>query len=83
MPKHHYFVHVALQNLEINPRCNQTYIDESFVGRIADVYKGSLDGQWHDVVQKNVANKWLMGLLANWATRESEPQFYLPAYIYK
>ena len=63
--KHHYFFHMGLQCYEANPRTNQTYLDESFVGRIAEVYKGSLNGPHARTVQRTVAQKWLMGLMCD------------------
>ena len=65
LPKHHYFFHVALQCDEINPRSNQTYLDESFVGRICNIYKKSLDGPFAATVQSTILQKWLMGLMAD------------------
>ena len=64
VPKFHYFMHIALQSSNINPRQTSTYIDESYVGRICDVYKACLSGPHANTVQRTVLSKWLMGVAA-------------------
>ena len=67
VPKHHYFFHLALQVGAggRNPRFFQTYIDESFVGRICGVYESCQDGPYHDMIQKDVMQKYLLALCIN------------------
>ena len=68
-PKFHYFMHVGFipSGVNVNPRCDQTYVDESFIGRICKVYKGCLNGPMEVTVQNSVSRKWLMGLMADLA----------------
>lgn len=66
-PKFHYMFHIGLTCYDINPRAGQTYIDESFVGRLSNVYKMCLNGPFHNTVQKVVISKWLAGILAEMA----------------
>ena len=62
LPKHHYFAHIGLEAAFWNPRFVHTYIDESFIGRICEIFHASLDGMFEAVVQDNVTSKWLLGL---------------------
>ena len=64
MPKHHYFFHIALraQGRTRNPRAYQTYIDESFVGRVCSIFERSQSGPYHDTIQKTVLLKYLTAL---------------------
>ena len=45
-----------------NPRCYQTYIDESFVGRMCRVMANSQDGPFHDALQMTTLEKYLTAL---------------------
>ena len=68
IPKHHYLWHLAILKGR-NPRFYQTYIDESFVGRLCNVYKACLDGQYMSGVQLTVFQKYLLALsieFSNW-----------------
>ena len=62
LPKHHYFAHMGLESSYWNPRYIHTYIDESFIGRICQVYHACLDGHYEEIVQDTVSHKWLLGL---------------------
>ena len=64
VPKAHYFFHVGLRSDFMNPRFGQTYINESLVGRICNIYKSSLTGPAHSNrrVQRSVLTKYLTGL---------------------
>ena len=64
VPKHHYFFHIALFCVGYcrNPRCYQTYIDESFVGRMCRVMANSQDGPFHDALQMTTLEKYLTAL---------------------
>jgi len=61
-PKHHYFHHLALLTYGRNPRFYQTYIDESFVGKLCRVYKSSQAGAYHETIQREVLTKYLFAL---------------------
>lgn len=60
--KFHYFFHVALRCHWINPRWQQTYVDESMVGRICKLYRGCSNGPYHASVQKVALVKYLTAL---------------------
>jgi len=69
MPKHHYFFHLGMRahGPTRNPRAYQTYVDESFVGRVCKIYEASLSGPWHDVVQHTVLQKYLTALMVTFS----------------
>jgi len=63
-PKLHYVIaHLPTQASLINPRFLQAYASESMVGRVAKIYKKSLDGPNEGVVQSKVAIKYCTGML--------------------
>ena len=62
VPKHHYFAHIGLESDYMNPRLQQTYLDESYIGRICEVFKTLLDGKYDKCLQKNVTTKVLLGI---------------------
>ena len=65
-PKLHYSVaHMPTQAALINPRFVQAYASESMVGRVAKIYKHSMDGP-HTHVQAKVMLKYLTFLLLVW-----------------
>jgi hypothetical protein len=66
-PKLHYSVaHLPRQAQLINPRFVQAYMSESMVGRVAKIYRKSMDGT-HEHVQAKVMKKYLTGLLLVWS----------------
>ena len=66
-PKLHYTVaHLPRQAALINPRHVQGYGSESMVGRMAKVYKHSMDGPGRHVVQKKYMMKYRVGALLVW-----------------
>ena len=65
-PKLHYSVaHLPRQAALINPRMVQAYTSESMVGRVAKIYRHSMDGP-HARVQAKVMKKYLTGMLLEW-----------------
>ena len=66
-PKLHYTVaHLPRQAALINPRLVQAYASESMVGRMAKVYKLSVDGPSRRVVQQKFMKKYRTGMLLVW-----------------
>jgi len=61
-PKFHYFFYFALRASYLNPRVQQTYIDESLIGRICKIYKSCLNGPFAKIVQTSVLRKYLLAL---------------------
>ena len=68
-PKLHYSVaHLPRQAALINPRHVQAYASESMVGRVAKIYKQSMDGPGRRVIQKKFMKKYLTGMLLTWTS---------------
>ena len=64
VPKMHYWFHLSMRCRFINPRFQQTYINESMVGRICDIYKASMCGTANlKTIQHSVLMKYLTGLV--------------------
>jgi hypothetical protein len=51
----------------LNPRVFQTYIEESFVGAGAKVYKKSVSGPYDNVIQGKILKKWCLALSLRWS----------------
>jgi hypothetical protein len=62
VPKFHYFFHIGLRSDWMNPRWYQTYVDESMVGRIANLYRSCSNGPYHANIQKVALVKYLTAL---------------------
>ena len=62
VPKFHYFCHVAEQCCLINSHFVQNYKEESFVGRICQVYKSLKNGPFWGPCQHKCLQKYLVAL---------------------
>jgi hypothetical protein len=62
VPKFHYFAEMSLQARLLNPRFCQTYRGESMVGRVAQIWKRSLNGPYEASVQKVILSKYCLGV---------------------
>ena len=60
-PKMHYVQHMPDEAKIINPVKTQCYLSESNIGKVTQVWRGSVNGPWHRVVQHTVALKVLVG----------------------
>ena len=70
LPKHHYFAHMALRSLYLSPRLIHTYIDESLIGRMSEIYQSSMDGPSEKTCQKTALDKYIMLLSLLFEARE-------------
>lgn len=61
-PKLHYMMHLPLQADLLNPRFVQNYREESFVGRVAAIYRSCSSGPHWATVQARALRKYLTGL---------------------
>ena len=59
-PKAHYAQHIYHQGLLINPRCVHCYHEESLMGTLARIYKGTCSGPYRSTVQRSVCIKYLV-----------------------
>ena len=62
-PKTHQTCHIPQQAALINPVSVQNYKEESFVGKIADIWEGCANGTYLQTVQYTVLFKYILGLL--------------------
>ena len=60
--KFHWFLELSLQARQLNPRYQQTDQGGSMVGRIAGIYKRSLDGPYAHTLQRPILRKYALGL---------------------
>ena len=61
-PKVHKMMHLPMMARVLNPRHIQNYAEESLVGTVARIWKGSLSGRQRRAVQRTVLAKKLTGL---------------------
>ena len=67
MYKHHMFVHVGDAAESINPKCLQTYTEESMVGRGAKMYEAACNGPFVETIQPHVLKRYLVALHLRWS----------------
>jgi hypothetical protein len=64
--KHHFLGHVSESAASLNPRCLQTYTEESNVGRGAAIYAATANGPFENTVQRAVLSKFVLALTLRW-----------------
>ena len=60
--KHHYFFHMALRHMEMNPKFCSCYMDESMIGRMTKILGSCLDGPFENTYQTAAFEKYLLWL---------------------
>ena len=61
-PKCHFLQHFPQEARLISPRAVQCYIEESYIGKIAQVWASSKNGPYRDVIQQLALLKYLVWL---------------------
>ena len=72
VPKFHFWWHIGWQSQFTNPGCSGTYIDEDFVGRIAEVSQNCTAGSSVALWSKKIAEQYVMGMYARWWRMSNE-----------
>ena len=62
VPKTHYMQHFPQEARLISPRIVQCYIEESYIGKIAQIWASSKSGPYKDTIQYWVLLKYLVWL---------------------
>ena len=61
-PKTHSTCHIPKQAALINPVKVQNYMEESLVGKVAEIWHGCASGTYHSTVQHTALFKYILGL---------------------
>ena len=62
IPKPHYMQHFPEEAKLISPRVVQCYIEESFIGKVAQIWASSKNGPYSEIIQYIVLLKYLVWL---------------------
>ena len=59
--KVHMMQHLPRENILINSRFTQCYVEEGNIGRVSKIWRSVINGPWRKHAQRNVLLKWLVG----------------------